>query len=116
MSQVKTAYRGTSKSSQMPPKYHLSNKPSFQDQNRFLFKMNNEVKVEARAKRAAKEKTTTGKGKRGAKRKSPTPEPEAQAGSPKIVTDPLVLKDKVARISEDSRSAMEGLSGADSLR
>ena len=77
--------------------------------------MSYEVLEEARAKRAAKEKATTGKGKRGAKRKSPTPEPEAQAGSPKIVTDPLVLKDKVARISEDSRSAMEGLGGADSL-
>ncbi len=100
-----------------------------QDQNRFLSKINNEVKVrrstrsvvlgkakvmsyedleEARAKRAAKEKATAGKGKRGPKRKSPTPEPEpepepeleAQAGSPKAVTDSSMLKDKVARMSK----------------
>lgn len=97
----------------------------FQDQNRFLSKINNEAKVrrstrsvvlgkakvmsyenleEARAKRAAKEKATVGKGKRGLKRKSPTPgteaEVEAQAGSPKVVTDSSVPKEKVARKSE----------------
>ncbi len=95
----------------------------FQDQNRFLSKINNEAKVrrstrsvvlgkakvmsyedleEARAKRAAKEKATTGKGKRNSKRTSPTPEPEpeVQAGSPKVVTDSSVPKDKVARMSE----------------
>ncbi|KAL8696242.1 MAG: hypothetical protein Q9201_007759 [Fulgogasparrea decipioides] len=57
---------------------------------------------EARAKRAAKEKAITGKGNRGLKRKSPTPEPEpkAQAGSPKMVTDPSMPKDKVTGMSE----------------
>ena len=94
----------------------------FQDQNRFLSKINNEAKIrrstrsvvlgkakvmsyedleEARAKRATKEKATVGKGKRGLKRKSPTPEPEpeAQMGSPNM-TDPSVPKDKVTRASE----------------
>jgi hypothetical protein len=81
-----------------------------QDQNRFLFKINNEGKVrrstrsvvlgkakvmsyedleEARAKRAAKEKATASKGKRGRKRKTTAPE----AGSPEP-------KAKVARMSE----------------
>ena len=56
---------------------------------------------EARAKRTTKN-VTAGKGKRRAKRKSPTPEmaTEAQVGSPKVVTDPSVPKDKVARVSE----------------
>jgi len=100
-----------------------------QDQNRFLSKINNKVKVcqsirsvilgktkvisyedleEARAKRAAKEKAIASKGKRDPKRKSPTLEPEpepepeleAQAGSPKAVTDSSMLKDKVARMSK----------------
>jgi septum formation inhibitor MinC len=82
-----------------------------QDQNRFLYKINNEAKVrrstrsvvlgnakvmsyedleEARAKRAAKEKATAGKGKRGRKRKSPAPEPEPEP-------EPEA---KVARMSE----------------
>ncbi len=63
---------------------------------------------EARAKRAAREKATTGKGKRGRKRKSHALEAEAEAeaeaqaqvGSPEVVTDSSVLKDKVARVSE----------------
>ena len=67
------------------------------DENRLLFKQNNEAKVrrstkstvvgkakvmsyedieDARAKRAAKEEATAGKGKRGRKRKSPAPEAE----------------------------------------
>ena len=56
----------------------------------------------ARAKRATKEKAIVGKGKRGPMRKSPTsePEPEAQVGSPKVVTDPSVPKDKVAQMNE----------------
>ena len=72
----------------------------FQDQNRFLSKINNEAKVrrstrsvvlgkakvmsyedlkEARAKRATKEKATAdkGRGKRGRKRKSPAPEEDS---------------------------------------
>jgi hypothetical protein len=59
---------------------------------------------EARAKRAAKEKATAGKGKRGPKRKIPTPEAEAEAeaeaqtGSPKVVTDSSVPKDKVSEV------------------
>ena len=95
----------------------------FQDQNRLLSKMNKEAKVrrstrsvvlgkakvmsyedleEARAKRAAKEKATAGKVKRGPKRKSPTPESklEAQAGSPEVMTNPSVPKDKVAGMGE----------------
>lgn len=80
-----------------------------QDQNRFLFKVNNEAKVrrstrsivlgkakvmsfedleEARAKRAIKEKAAVDKGKRGRKRKSTAL--EADVGS-------SVLEDKVAR-------------------
>ena len=86
---------------------------ALQDQNRFLFKVNNEAKVrrstrsvvlgkakvmsyedsEARAKRAAKEKATASKGKRGRKCKSPAPE----AGSPEPRT-------KVARITESWRA------------
>ncbi|KAF2800396.1 hypothetical protein K505DRAFT_404045 [Melanomma pulvis-pyrius CBS 109.77] len=73
-----------------------------QDQNQFLSKINNEVKVcqstrsgvlgkakvmsyedleEARAKRAAKDEATAakGKGKRGRPRKNPAPETEAEA-------------------------------------
>lgn len=70
-----------------------------QDQNQFLFNINNEAKVrrstnrailgtaklmsyedleEARSKRAAKEKATKGKAKRCRKRKSPAPEPETK--------------------------------------
>ncbi len=95
----------------------------FQDQNRFLSKINSEAKVrrstrsvvlgkakvmsfedleEARAKRAAKEKAIAGKGKRGPKRKIHTlePEAEAQAALPKEVAGSLVPKNKVARMSE----------------
>ena len=85
-----------------------------QDQNQFLFKVNNEAKVrrstrsvvlgkakvmsyedlsEARAKRAAKEKATASKGKRGRKCKSPA----AEAGSPEP-------RAKVARITESWRA------------
>ncbi|XTI84579.1 hypothetical protein V2W45_1235194, partial [Cenococcum geophilum] len=86
------------------------------DRNRFLSKINNKLKVrqltrsvvlgkakvisfkdlsKARAKRNAKEKAIISKGKRGYRRKSPALEVEAEveAGS-------LMLKDKVARISE----------------
>ena len=59
---------------------------------------------EARAKRAAKKKATVNKGKRGLKRKSLTPETEteveAQAGSPKVVTNLSMPKEKVTRKSE----------------
>lgn len=59
---------------------------------------------EVRAKRAVKEKAIAGKGKRGLKRKSPTPgvkaEIKVQAGSPKVITDSSVPKEKVARMSE----------------
>ena len=82
---------------QSAAKVSFAKQTLFQDQNRFLSKINNEAKVhqstrsmvlgkakvmsykdleEARAKRAAKEKATAdkGKGKRGRKRKSPAPE------------------------------------------
>ena len=59
---------------------------------------------EARAKRATNKKATAGKGKRGSKCKSRTPEAEAgaraQAGSPKVVTDPPVPKNDVVGMSE----------------
>ena len=85
-----------------------------QDQNRFLFKVNNEAKVrrstrsvilgkakvmsyedlsEARAKRTTKEKATASKGKRGRKCKSFAPE-----------TGSLKPRVKVARITESWRA------------
>ena len=93
-----------------------------QDQNQFLFEINNEAKVrrsarsvvlgkakvmsfedlgEARAKRDAKEKAIASKGKRGRKRKSPALE-EAEA-------DPSAPKDKVVRMSEvEPAKAVQG--------
>ena len=85
------------------------------DENRLLFKQNNEVKVrrstkstvvgkakvmsyedieDARAKRAAKEEANTGQGKRGRKRKSPVPE----AGKAKKArrSEVEVAEDKIA--------------------
>ncbi|SLM37872.1 hypothetical protein LPUS_00860 [Lasallia pustulata] len=100
-----------------------------QDQNRFLFKVNNEAKFrrstrsivlgkakvmsyedleEARAKRAAKETATAGKGNRGHKRKSPAL--EADAGKGQSGAD-----ERNARASEGPSSAMEGSSGANVL-
>ena len=84
----------------------------FQDQNQFLFKINNEVKVrrstrsvilgkvkvmsyddleEARAKRAAKEKATAdkGRGKRGRKRKSPASEEVSSVSTDNEVLEPV---------------------------
>lgn len=57
---------------------------------------------EARAKRAIKKKAAAGRGKRGPKRKSSTPKPqaEAQSGPLKVVTDPSMLQNNAARISE----------------
>lgn len=92
-----------------------------QDQNRFLSKINNEVKVrrstrsvvlgkakvmsyedleEARAKRAAKDKATAakGKGKRGRPRKNPALETEAEAGAGADAE--AVSQEEVARLSE----------------
>lgn len=93
----------------------------FQNQNRFLFKINNEVKVrrsirsvilkktkmmsyenleKTRAKRAVKKKVIAGKRKRDHKRKSSTSESELQLNSLKIMTNSSVSKNKVAQTSE----------------
>ena len=95
----------------------------FQNQNWFLFKINNEVKVhhlirsvilekvkvmsyenleKTWAKHAVKKKAITGKGKCNSKHKSSTPEsePEVQMNLSKIVTDLSVSKNKVMRMSE----------------
>ena len=63
---------------------------------------------EVRARRVKKEKATAGKGKRGPKRKSPAPEAEAQAGSPKVVTNPSMTKDKMVRVNEVEPSKTVG--------
>ncbi|KAF2187425.1 hypothetical protein K469DRAFT_570164, partial [Zopfia rhizophila CBS 207.26] len=85
-----------------------------QDQNRFLLKTNNEIRVrrltrlivlekakvmsykdlkEAQAKREVKDKAIISKGKYSRKRKSSTPEEEVKASL-------SVPKDKMARMSE----------------
>jgi hypothetical protein len=95
-----------------------------QDQNRFLLKANNEVKLrrsvrsvvlgkakvmsykdleEARAKRDVKEKAIAVKGKRGRKRKSPAPEPGVEANL-------SASKKKAVRLSEAEPANLVGMS------